>query len=115
VSAAAWVALAVGVAGLAANFIAFAVGYGVIKGTSAANMQALEGRLKTLETEVGALSKMGEVLARLDERTLTLTNGIQDLNERLSWLDRAENYRDFAESSASLPPAPRPRRRKPRG
>lgn len=93
--------VAIGIAALILNMLVIAVGYGVLKGTVA----ALSARVVALEGEMSTLSALKADVARIDERTKSMSSGIESILN--SWLLREPP--GYAMSDPAQPPRTRRR------
>lgn len=78
----AWIALAVGVAGLFLNLGTLLIGYGVLRGT----VSALTQRVSTLEQEMGALGELKVTVAEVKTSLGFLLEQFKDLNAAIRWM-----------------------------
>lgn len=76
----------VGLAALAVNAILLAVGYGSMKGSFQATINALAARVTALEGEMSTIADLRAQMARIDERTGAMQSGINSILN--SWLLR---------------------------
>lgn len=78
----AWIALAGALVTLGVNLAGSLVAWGVLQAT----VQALTGRIGTLEQEVSAFGEMKLALARMAERQDMLIQQVRDLNTAIRWM-----------------------------
>lgn len=78
----AWIALAGALLTLGVNLAGYLVAWGVMQAT----VQALSGRIGTLEQEVSAFGEMKLALARMAERQDMLILQVRDLNAAIRWM-----------------------------
>ena len=81
-TAPAWIALAGALVTLGVNLAGSLVAWGVLQAT----VQALAGRIGTLEQEVSAFGEMKLALARMSERQDMLILQVRDLNAAIRWM-----------------------------
>lgn len=86
--AAEWIALVIGAATIVINLITLAIGYGVLRGS----VSAMEGRLKVLETEIGALAGLQLQVARVETRLDGMVEQLKDLNSSIRWMRDPASY-----------------------
>lgn len=86
--AAEWIALVIGIVGLAINLATILIGYGVLKGT----VTALSARVGTLESEMGAFGELRLQVARVETRLEGLVEQFKDLNASIRWMREPAAY-----------------------
>ena len=77
-----WVAVSVSGFGLVLNIAAFAVGYGMLRGTVA----ALGLRVTALEAEIGAIGDMKVKVAEIATRQDVWIEQLKELNASIRWM-----------------------------
>ena len=78
----AWIALAAGIMGLVINAATLLIGHGVLRGT----VVALQRRVDTLESEMGALSELKVTVAEVKTSIGFLLEQFKDLNAAIRWM-----------------------------
>lgn len=81
-TAASWIALAIGSVGLMLNVIAIAVGYGVLKGT----VTAIDGRVRALEAEIGAINELKVAVGKIEAKQDAMAESMRDLAASVRWM-----------------------------
>lgn len=87
-TAAAWIAVVVGVAGLFINIGTLLVGYGVLRGT----VQALASRVTTLEGEMRTLADLKTDVAVVQATLEGVKEQLKDLNASIRWIRQPAEY-----------------------
>lgn len=95
----AWIALTFGALAMGLNVLAFAVGYGVMKGAVA----ALAARVTALEGEMKALQELKVTVGEVKTTMGFVLEQFKDLNASIRWMRQVPDYEPEAQRGVTPP------------